>query len=160
MCALLAFMRHGKAEPKKPGVSDFERRLTEEGREDVKLVARALPFKPSVIYHSPLKRAVETAEIVSKVTGAPMKEAWGLEPEQASLSSLRDLNPPENAVLVGHAPSLTEIVSTLIGGGRLKLKAGGLAVLDVADLDLGRATLLLLITPDSARRLTGFSLET
>jgi len=143
LAKLLAFMRHGKAEPKKPGMADGERRLTPEGREDVKLVAKALPFKPSVIYHSPLRRAAETAEILSKELGVGAREAYALEPEQASLSSLRELNPPDRAVLVGHAPSLPDIVSTLIGGGRVKLRAGGLAVL------------LMLVSPADVRRVLG-----
>ncbi len=148
----LVFMRHGKAEPKKPGVADAERRLTDEGRRGVEAVAKLIPFKPSIIFHSPLVRARETAEIIARVTGAQVREARELEPEVASLSSIRDLNPPDKAVLVGHAPSLNEIVSALIGGGRIKIRAGGMAVLSVEDLDLGKAVLLALIPPDIALR--------
>ncbi len=155
MAKLLAFMRHGRAEPKRPGMADGERRLTPEGREDVKLAVRAIPFKPSIIFYSPLKRAVETAEILSKELGVEARESYALEPEQASLSSIRGLNPPDRAVLVGHAPSLPDVVSTLIGGGRVKISAGGLAVLSVEDIDIGRAVLLLLISPADVRRIAG-----
>ncbi len=148
-------MRHGKAEPKKPGMGDSERRLTEAGREDVALVARLIPVKPEIVFTSPFKRAVETAEIVSReLGGVEVRVVWELEPERASLSSLRELNLLEcsSALLVGHAPSLEELTSTLIGGGRVKMSSGAAAGVELSDLDLGKGVLKFLITPEIARK--------
>ncbi|MEM0085435.1 MAG: histidine phosphatase family protein, partial [Zestosphaera sp.] len=66
---LIALMRHGEAEPKKPGVSDDERSLTQDGRLQVIKVASVLGLKPRYVVSSPLKRALETAEIVAGILG-------------------------------------------------------------------------------------------
>jgi phosphohistidine phosphatase len=152
---LLVLMRHGKAEPKKSSLSDFDRRLTDVGKEDVALVARLLPVKPEIIFTSPLKRAVETAEIASReLGGVEVKVAWELEPERASLSSLRELNVLNysSVLLVGHAPSLEELASTIIGGGRIKMPSASVAGIELSDVDLGRGVLKFLITPEIARK--------
>lgn len=152
---LLIIMRHGKAVPKKPGMSDFERTLTDEGKEDVELVANLFPKKPDIVFSSPLKRAVETAGIVAEVAGGtPVKESWVLEPEQASLTSLRELEVTkyEVAVVIGHAPSVEEIASVLIGGGRIKMPAGSAVGIETCEIDLGAGTLKFFITPEIARK--------
>ncbi len=152
---LLILMRHGKAEPKKSGISDFERELTEVSRLEVSLVAKLFPVKPSVIFTSPLKRAVQTAEEVSRVLeGVEIKVDWRLEPERASLSSLRDLDilSYSSAVVIGHAPSIEEIASSLIGGCRIKIIAGSALGLELDDIDLGKGLLKFFITPEIASR--------
>ncbi len=147
-------MRHGKAEPKKPGLSDFDRELTDEGRKDVEAVAKLIPVLPEVIYTSPLKRAVQTASIVSKVMGGVgVREAWLLEPEEASLSGLRDLSAGVGSTLfVGHAPSVNELASALIGGGRIKMPAGSAVGIEASEIDLGGGTLKFFVTPEVARK--------
>jgi len=148
-------MRHGRAEPKKPGKSDFERELTDAGRLEVSLVARLFPIKPSIIFTSPLKRAVQTAEEISRsLGGTEVKIDWSLEPERASISSLRrlDLLKYGSAVVVGHAPSIEEIASSLIGGCRIKMPAGSALGLELDDLDLGMGLLKFFITPEVASR--------
>jgi len=58
--------RHGIAEDAKPGGSDAERKLTEEGKQKLRRVlkrARDTGVSPSLIATSPLVRAAETAEI-------------------------------------------------------------------------------------------------
>ena len=152
---LLILMRHGRAEPKRAGLSDFERGLTELGRLEVSLVTRLFPVKPLVIFTSPLRRAVETAEEVSRtLSGVEVRRDWGLEPERASLSSLREMNlmSYESAVIVGHAPSIEDIASTLIGGCRVKMPAGSALGLEVSSIDLGQGILKFFITPEVASR--------
>ncbi|HDI02098.1 MAG TPA: phosphohistidine phosphatase SixA, partial [Ignisphaera sp.] len=80
--------RHGKAEEKKVGQPDEARRLTVEGRKDVEMVARLLPIKPSIVYSSPLKRAIETAEIIAKVWNIEVRIIDELRPELTSLERL------------------------------------------------------------------------
>ena len=149
----LILMRHGKAFPKKPGTSDFDRNLTPAGRTDVTLVARLIPVKPSVIYTSPFKRAVETAKEVARVMGdIDIKVEWSLEPERASLTSLRDLQILKHkvALIVGHAPSLDNIASTLIGGCRIKMPAGSALGIELDEIDYGKGLLKFFITPEVA----------
>lgn len=151
----LILMRHGRSEPKKPGKSDFERELTDAGRLEVSLVARLFPIKPSIIFTSPLKRATQTAEEISRALGgAELRVNWALEPERASISSLRELNllKYSSAVIVGHAPSIEEIASSLIGGCRIKMPAGSALGLEIDELDLGRGLLKFFITPEVASR--------
>ena len=150
---LLLVMRHGKAEPKKPGLRDEERRLTDEGRSDVEYVAKILPNKPSRILCSPMVRAKETAEIVAKVHGVKYEVVRELLPENVSVDSLGKLVTEENTLLIGHAPSIEDFISELIGGGRVKMKAGAVAGLDVEEFKRGGAKLVYLITPQIARKL-------
>jgi len=54
---------------------DYEDHLTEKGEKQAEELAQALKNKNlEVILHSPRIRAVETAQIVSKITGAPTEE--------------------------------------------------------------------------------------
>lgn len=152
---LLLFMRHGKAEEKKPGIKDEDRRLTDEGRRDAEYIARVLPVKPSIVYSSPLTRARETAEIIARLHGVSLKIVDELSPSKASLDSIRKLELINNTLLVGHAPSIENIVSEIIGGGNIKLKAGAVAGVELEEVGRGKGKLVFLITPQIARILVG-----
>ena len=153
---LLIVIRHGRAVPKEQAGSDENRWLLPDAREEVRLVARLLPVKPSAVYTSPLRRARETAEIVAEETGAGLVVADELAPGRASCRSLGSLAAP-GAALVGHNPDLEELVSCLMGGGRVRLSAGSAAVLEHRGeggprLARGEWRLVELITPALARR--------
>lgn len=143
----IIIFRHGEAEEKRPGISDEERRLTEKGRKDVECVAKVLPWKPSIIFTSPLIRAVETAKIVANIHGLEVV-VDALRPEKTSLEGVKELQLVDGAVLVGHAPSIEKLVSELIGGGSIKLRAGSATGLEIKGVCRGCATLIFLITPD------------
>ncbi len=147
---ILLFARHGKAEERKPGQSDEERRLTEEGRKGVEAVARLLPVTPSIIYVSPLRRAVETGEIFARILGVEMKIVDELRPEVCSFDSLRRYV-ADRVMFVGHAPSIENVVSELVGG-RIKLKSGAVAIVELEKYERGTGVLTALITPDVATR--------
>ena len=140
--------RHGEAEEKRPGMSDEERRLTEKGRRDVECVARALPWRPFKIYTSPLVRAFETAEIIARIYGIDIIATDRLRPETASIESIRELQLVDGVVLVGHAPSIERLVSDLIGGGNVRLRAGSAAGLEIENICEGCAKLVFLVTPE------------
>ncbi len=152
---LLVFFRHGKAEPPR-GVSDEERRLTSEGRRDVELVSRLLPAKPKVILSSPLKRAVETAEIIARTWRVgEVKITDRLRPDSPSgVDALRDLDVKDGYVLVGHNPWILETVEELVGG-RLEVPAGSFAAVEVEELKPGGGILVALVNPQLARNLEG-----
>ncbi len=147
---MLLIMRHGKAEEKRPGLKDEERRLTDKGRKDVEHIAKILPLKPSKIYSSPMLRAKETAEIIAKVYGINYEISAELLPEKLSIKALKRLKLEENTLLIGHAPSVEELISDLIGGGKVKLKAGAIAGLEIEELISGGAKLVFLIIPQVA----------
>ena len=143
--------RHGKAEEKKVDQPDEARRLTAEGRKDVEMVAKLLPIKPSVVYSSPLKRAIETAEIIAKVWNIEVRIIDELRPELTSLERLKSIEVLDRMLLVGHAPSIEDLLSELIGGGRIALKAGAIAGLEAEEFKRNKAVLRFLIIPNIAK---------
>jgi phosphohistidine phosphatase len=132
----LILMRHGMAiDMGAPGIrNDAERTLSEEGRRVTRLVAEALQTldnPPAVVLSSPLKRALETAAIVSTGCGGlPVQECAALAPGAAPADLVDALRPcVQPCVLaVGHMPNLTELAFHLICGtphGGLSFKTSG-----------------------------------
>jgi phosphohistidine phosphatase len=133
----LYFMRHGKAEEAGLVRSDAERALTEEGREEVRRMARRLwelKVHCSLVLASPLVRARETAEIVAaEWEGAALQEAAELAPGgelEAWLPSLSAWRTQQRGdlMLVGHAPGMGDWAEMLVWGraeGRLAVKKAG-----------------------------------
>ncbi len=130
--------RHGKAVSKDVAGSDEARWLTEEGKRDVERVAKCLP-KPTKIYSSPLRRAKETAEILSKVFGVEYEVLEELAPGKLNLETFSKIAKP-GALYVGHNPDLEELLRSL--GCIAELKASGAAVVSLAP-----AKLLALLNP-------------
>jgi phosphohistidine phosphatase len=134
----LYLLRHGRAGQSSGGFDDSTRPLTAEGKKEVRNAARFLKRKKirfDAIATSPLLRARETADIVAKVTGADADPVvWDeLEPG-GDLDTLcyHASQYGEDAVLllVGHEPSLSGLISRIIGGGNgasVALGKGGLA---------------------------------
>ena len=135
----LFFLRHGSAQPHAATLSDFDRALTPEGRDELSLVARALRMldvRPDPILSSPLARARQTAELVAPSlhgsvevvdelrTGADLKAFASLVQRYSRASSI---------MFVCHEPDLSEAAAELIGapGGALTLKKAGLIRLDI-----------------------------
>lgn len=109
---LVVFMRHARAAEAKPGERDEDRRLTPEGVEEAVAVSRLLP-RPRVVYSSPLRRAVETAEIVSHLHRVEYRVVEELAPGRY----LKDIEPyfTDRALFVGHSPYIEDYVSELAG---------------------------------------------
>jgi len=144
---LVVFIRHGKAEPASKGKSDEERELTSEGIRSIEHLSKVLPVKPKRIYTSPLKRALQTAEILRKHLGGEIIVTEALSPKKASIESIKDLEIADNDILVGHSPSIEVIISKLIGGGLVKLKAGGAAGIELEKPEEGSGVLVFLLQP-------------
>ena len=137
----LYLLRHGIAVPHgTPDIPDDERPLTLEGEKGVRRVARALRrlgFKLDRIMTSPLPRAFRTAEIVADV----LEMTDALETTDAlrasrDATSIRDwvtARTESRLMLVGHNPSLTDLVGLLITGNQgpalCELRKGGVAAL-------------------------------
>ena len=120
----LYIVRHGIAEETAHGGGgDADRELTEEGKERCREVGHGMlqmGVKPEIVLTSPLKRAIQTAEILAKTIGA--------EETIESLDSLAPRGDHEETIkylarcrksavmLVGHMPDLSELASFLVAG--------------------------------------------
>lgn len=151
----LLFLRHGAAEPKTDWPDDEQRPLSAEGRLLVADLACSLPrlkTRPDLVLTSPLMRARQTAEIVVECLAAQdrlvidKRLAPGFGMKQLE-KVLRDY--AENAVvmLVGHEPDLSELVRDLTGGGRVSIRKGGLAQVEVPDPKVMKGRLIALLVP-------------
>lgn len=139
------------------GQPDSERPLTEAGRKEMrdvaKLLRRAVP-ELDVIATSLLVRARQTAEIVSQAYDDLAVETLpALSPEGSRADVLAWLREhvKERTALVGHAPSLDELVAWLVTGEPLpflSLRKGGACLLSFdGQPDAGSAELRWLVTP-------------
>jgi len=140
--------------------NDADRPLTIKGVRRTKLLAHALrqwEITFDAILSSPLLRARETAEIVMR--GLRLQGKLELSDHLAPsgdveklLNRLNTLRPvPKNALLVGHEPYLSNLISLLCAGGpnlSLTLKKGGLCRMEVDQLHSARcANLEWLLAP-------------
>lgn len=134
-------LRHGIAEEERVGLSDAERALTADGRrklrQTLQMAARA-ETKPTLILSSPLKRALQTAEIAKEVLacksgvvstrallpGATAEQVW---------EEVREKKNEPSVVLVGHNPLFANLVAYLLGQRELQVdfKKGAILRLDM-----------------------------
>jgi phosphohistidine phosphatase len=138
----LYFVRHGDAgDPAQWEGNDAERPLSDEGRRRMALEARTmkrLELGVDRVITSPLLRALQTAEIVAVelkrkdrlVTDQRLGPDFGAE---RLAEILRDNQDVHDLMLVGHQPSMSATIGRLTGGGRVELKKGGLARVDVPE---------------------------
>ena len=155
----LFLIRHAIAEDPRPGLRDEARALTPAGRarflEEVKGLQR-LEIRFEHLRHSPLRRALETAELLvplvegelavdARLAGAPGPELI------ASLECA-------NLALVGHEPWLSELAWQLVSGGAdasgFALKKGGVLQLE-GEARPGGMRLVQALAPATLRALGG-----
>ena len=141
----LYILRHGIAvERGTPGFTfDSQRPLTSEGRRKLRRISRALQqldLSFDVILSSPFTRARQTAEIVAANLNLnkKLKFTEALAPATSRVRLIREINSirpsPNDVLLVGHEPSLSELISLLLCGDAdctILLKKGGLCKLSV-----------------------------
>ena len=142
---------------------DARRPLTHQGMARMRQVVKGLEelgVTIDLVLTSPLARAVETAEIVSRGLktkpeiiavpalapgGAPVRVAEALAPHTS----------PRTVAIVGHEPELGELAGWLIGSRTpLVFKKGGVACIEVSEWPPARkGQLLWLATPRMLRSL-------
>ena len=136
------FLRHGLAvEADEWNGTDFDRPLTDEGRAQMKHVAKAmdaLHLEIDVIVTSPLVRAKQTASIVAKTLRLQNRvvedERLGGEFGPDRLADVLAQHRTVNAVmLVGHEPGMSRTLGHLVGGAHIEFKKGSLACVNVPD---------------------------
>ena len=120
---LIYLIRHGEAERPDP---DKPKSLTQRGKVEVTRVAEALlqkGVKADALWHSPKKRAIQTAEIIQKAMGLPAKvleEKEGLKPGGDADEVLREIlgERPRRLLIVSHLPFLPNLAALLLEGGK------------------------------------------
>src|SRR5579875_1283020 len=134
-------LRHGIAEEGSAGSSDADRELTAEGRKKLRQVLEAASdsgVAPSLILSSPLKRALQTAEIARHVLGYKRQilQTKALSPG-ASVEQVWDevrVHRDETAILlVGHNPLFSDLAAYLIGAktAQIHFKKGAIMRVDM-----------------------------
>jgi len=137
----LYLLRHGIAEEGGVGLNDADRALTAQGRRKLRQVLQAAleaQVKPTLILSSPLKRAVQTAEIVKKVLG--YKDEILLTKVLVPGSTVELVweeicvhKEEEALMLVGHNPLFDSLAGYLLGqvGMELDFKKGAILRVDL-----------------------------
>ena len=117
-------MRHGHAVDEAPHLGDHGRWLTAKGRERTRHVAQQLAERkerPTLIWTSPLVRAVQTADIVASVLGfaeeIPALAELVVDGRPRSVAQMIHAhdNTDDVILLVGHEPSLSVLANILLG---------------------------------------------
>jgi phosphohistidine phosphatase len=155
-------LRHGIAEDAAPGGSDADRALTREGETKLRHVlqcAHAAGVRPSVIMTSPLKRAMETAELAASILNVKrdLTKTSALAPAnspQRVWSEVR-AHPAEALLIAGHEPLLSRVAAFLLRcpSLRLDLKKGAIVRIDIEKVEPEpHGTLKWILTPKLAQR--------
>ena len=121
-------LRHAIAENARPGLKDEDRALTDEGRKKLKRVlerARGAGMKPDLILSSPLRRALETAEVAAQALkyGGRVVLSGTLVP---------DGNPRQVWEMMSTVRSTVRLLAHLLGSPAMMvdMKKAGLARID------------------------------
>jgi phosphohistidine phosphatase len=164
----LYMLRHAIAvERGTPGYKrDRDRPLTLEGEKKMRRIAKGLQtleLSFDAILSSPFMRAKQTAEIVAELFQAEdhlaFTDALAVGGEHRAL--IKELQSrfsrARSILLVGHEPSLSTLICTLLGGDSslsIMLKKGGVCKLSIDALSYGRcATLEWLLVPNLLMRI-------
>jgi phosphohistidine phosphatase len=160
----LLVIRHAIAEDREKfaesGEPDDERPLTRKGIRRMKQVAKGLAAAGGsidVLATSPLKRAVQTAEIVADEFGLGGPEVIPSLVPGASFDEFskwaESLGEVKTVAVVGHEPHLSGLIGWL-AGGQVEMKKGGACLLEFESAPRqGAGTILWSLTPGLARRL-------
>ena len=147
-------LRHAKA--------DFTRKweespVSEEGEKELvrvlDLAKKGFGFKPTLVATSPILRATQTADIVTREMGrtrSVVEECLHPDSKPARvLAYLRTLRKDEEVVLVTHMPIIFDLLHDLIGGkGEVELLNGSLAAVEFkGKAARGKGKLVWLIQP-------------
>ncbi len=141
---VLYLVRHAQAEPAREGTDDAIRPLRREGREGTIVAAqglRRLGVRCDVVLSSPLKRARETAYLLSTSIGGEVREHAALAPggsPQELAVSLAEYSEASALFLVGHEPDMSRLASWLLVGDEARLQVpfypGQVAAIEVASI--------------------------
>jgi len=153
----LYLIRHSIAENITIDKKDFDRELTEEGKFVIKKTSEAWKNyigNVDVVLTSPLKRAIQTAEIIS--TNLQEKQNLikdnnlGTGSRTADLIDLLNTLEYKNVIVVGHQPDLSQHINNFCGTGifNLAFPPASLAKIEFDNnIKYGRGRLIYFIPP-------------
>ncbi len=137
---ILYILRHADAEERRPGLKDDDRALTRRGRKQAEAVARLFKSAGHPA-DTPPDRLLTSAAVRARQTSTPLEESLALKAEIEPRIGLRAgdedalelvseiAGSGEVCILVGHNPTLEDLIARL--GGEARLKKGQLVALDV-----------------------------
>lgn len=148
----LYFFRHAIAHDAGEDMTDAQRPLTKSGIANTERAAQALValgVKPDILYSSPLVRARQTADILAPALGVLVDERKEVAPGFSITALevlLHGMDHGAEVLFVGHEPDLSRTVSSLVGG-RVVMKRGGLARVDIMSYEPLLGELVWLLAP-------------
>jgi phosphohistidine phosphatase len=154
-------VRHATAvERGTAGLADDDRPLTPRGRKRFARAAAGLATllkRPGRLFTSPLPRAAQTAELLSRVFRGPKAEplpALAHGERRGIEDALRVAPPGFLVVLVGHEPHMSSLLAAAIGAeaAAVPFKKGGAALVELPAARFEDGRLLALLPPRLARR--------
>ncbi len=140
--------------------SDFDRTLSERGRADAMMMARALAqidLDITAVITSPLVRAAETGNIFGEELKREAEVSRSLEPGFNPRSLAEEILGRSNGggiVAIGHQPDMSMFISYLISpahAASVAMETCAIACIDFQST--GQAQLRWLLTPESVRSL-------
>jgi phosphohistidine phosphatase len=153
----LYLIRHSIAENISFDKKDFDRELTEEGKFVIKKSSEAWKNyvgNVEVILTSPLKRAIQTAEIISsnlqEIPNLIKDNNLGTGSRTADLIDILNSLEYKNVVVVGHQPDLSQHLNNFCGTGSFNLAfpPASLAKIEFDNsIKYGRGRLIYFIPP-------------
>ena len=163
----LYLVRHAIAEPHGARENDDDRALTDAGRARFQRAVKGLDrikVEIELVLTSPLRRAVETADILSSGLGdvpiQTMPELAHIQDPSVVVAALGEHSERQSLAIVGHEPGIGRLASFLLTGSPesciVEFKKGAVAYFDVAleaDPALTRSALKWLAPPRILRAL-------
>jgi len=149
----LYLLRHGKADWPNWDKPDDARPLTQEGKDQVAVVAELLArldISPAIVT-SPLPRASQTADIAGEYLRQKVRVEPLLRPgfDAGKLKTLLKDFSGNSIMLVGHEPDFTRTIFQLTGG-QTKLSKSGVALIELDTASL-KGELRWLLPPKFAK---------
>jgi phosphohistidine phosphatase len=137
----LYILRHGIADEGRPGEPDSDRALTSEGKKKLRGILKLARYggvDPTLVMTSPLRRAVETAEIAVEVLGykGDVLRTEALTPSarpEAVWDELRIHKDESQVLLSGHEPLFSGLTAYLLQSPNLQVdfKKGAIVRIDL-----------------------------
>ncbi len=134
----LLLARHAKSSWKSPGLADHDRPLNKRGKHDAPVMGNYVKSKyhcPNIILSSTALCAITTAKMMAHEMEydcdkiLTKKEIYGAWPHQL-LEIIQSMNNSiESAMIIGHNPTMTELIEEITNHGISNVPTCGIAII-------------------------------
>lgn len=139
-------VRHAKAEDNSASGKDFDRSLTGKGIRTAEKMGKRLALMnvmPGIITTSPAQRALQTAQIIGEIIKYPGEIIQNKTIYNSTAPSLIDIikntgKDIQSLMLVGHNPSLTDLLNYFCPSEIENLPKAGIAGIKISENDWGK----------------------